>query len=37
MVLAPITETMLWTKRNDDDPGHRWLRHSFADLAASFA
>ena len=35
MALPPITETMVWTKRNDDDPGHRWLRAEFEALAGS--
>jgi DNA-binding transcriptional LysR family regulator len=34
--LRPITETMVWMLRNDDEPGHRWLRTAFSDLADSF-
>lgn len=26
MPLKPLNESMLWTMRLDDDPGHRWLR-----------
>jgi DNA-binding transcriptional LysR family regulator len=33
MAMPPLTETLVWTKRSDDDPGHRWLRQSFAELA----
>jgi DNA-binding transcriptional LysR family regulator len=35
--LQPITEIMAWTSRTDGDPGHRWLRQSLLDLAASAA
>jgi DNA-binding transcriptional LysR family regulator len=35
MQLPPITETMLWTKRNDDDPGQQWFRRSLAGVAAA--
>jgi len=31
--LTPITEAMVWTSRNDDDPGHAWLRDQLADVA----
>ncbi len=34
--LEPISfdEELLWHERSDDDPGHRWLRGVFADIAA---
>src|SRR5574337_1177870 len=32
--LQPITQIMAWTKRTDEDPGHRWLRQQLTDLAA---
>ena len=31
--LSAITEVMIWTQRNTDDPGHRWLRQRLATLA----
>ena len=33
--LKPITETMFWHPRSEDDPAHRWLREELAELAAS--
>lgn len=35
--LEPISfdEELLWHERADDDPGHRWLRGVFAEVAAS--
>jgi DNA-binding transcriptional LysR family regulator len=35
--LAPMTEKLLWTERNEDDLGHRWLRQFMLDLARDFA
>ena len=32
--LSMITEAMIWTQRNTDDPGHRWLRQRLAALAS---
>jgi DNA-binding transcriptional LysR family regulator len=32
--LAPITETMYWSARTDEDPAHRWLRARIARTAA---
>lgn len=31
--LSQITEVMIWTQRNSDDPGHRWLRERLIRLA----
>lgn len=31
--LDPVTQIMLWTARNSDDPGHRWLRQRLHRLA----
>lgn len=31
--LAPITEVMIWSQRNSDDPGHSWLRQRLTELA----
>jgi DNA-binding transcriptional LysR family regulator len=31
--LAPITEIMIWSQRNTDDPGHCWLRRRLKALA----
>jgi hypothetical protein len=28
-------EELLWHERNEDDPGHRWMRGVFAEVAAS--
>jgi DNA-binding transcriptional LysR family regulator len=33
--LKPITETMFWHPRSEDDPAHRWLREEIAAMAAS--
>ena len=32
--LQPITQTMAWTKRTQQDSGHRWLRQCLLDLAS---
>lgn len=32
--LQPITEIMAWTRRTDEDPGHRWFRRRLLDLAS---
>jgi DNA-binding transcriptional LysR family regulator len=37
MPLPPVTETMHWTERHDDDPGHRWLRDRLREVAGAFA
>lgn len=31
--LRPLTETMIWSPRQTDDPGHRWLREQIAEQA----
>jgi DNA-binding transcriptional LysR family regulator len=31
--LTPITETMYWSARTDQDPAHRWLRSRIAETA----
>lgn len=31
--LSGVTEVMIWTQRNSDDPGHRWLRERLQRLA----
>jgi DNA-binding transcriptional LysR family regulator len=33
--LRPVTESMYWHPRYDDDPAHRWLRERIAALAAT--
>ena len=33
MPLQPLTETMVWTRRFDDDPAHIWLRRQLQCLA----
>jgi DNA-binding transcriptional LysR family regulator len=33
MSLGPLTESMLWTSRVDDDPAHKWLRRCLHALA----
>ncbi|WP_411733426.1 LysR family transcriptional regulator [Paeniglutamicibacter sp.] len=30
--LEPVRETMVWTARNETDPGHRWLRETLVHL-----
>jgi DNA-binding transcriptional LysR family regulator len=37
MPLPPVTETMIWTERHDDDPGHRWIRGRLREVAEAFA
>ena len=31
--IGGVTEAMIWTQRNTDDPGHRWLRERLQRLA----
>lgn len=31
--MSGITELMLWTARNDEDPAHKWLRSRISELA----
>lgn len=31
--IGGVTEVMIWTQRNTDDPGHRWLRERLQRLA----
>ena len=33
--LSGFTISQLWHARNDDDPGHRWLRELVASIAAA--
>lgn len=33
MELQPLTEIMVWSHRNTDDPVHRWLRQQLLDPA----
>lgn len=33
--LRPITETMFWHSRTDDEPAHRWLRDHIAAVAST--
>ncbi|CRK49783.1 Nodulation protein D 1 [Rhodococcus sp. RD6.2] len=33
MTFAPLTETMFWSARHDDNPSHRWLRQRMRDAA----
>lgn len=33
MPLRPVVHTMIWTARNTDDLGHRWLRQRMSELA----
>jgi hypothetical protein len=33
MPLGTYTDTMVWTKRLDDDPAHQWLRGRLHQLA----
>lgn len=35
VTIGSITEIMIWTPRNDDDPGHRWLRQRLHRLAVT--
>jgi DNA-binding transcriptional LysR family regulator len=35
MTLKPITETMFWHPRSEDDPAHRWLREELAAMVAN--
>jgi DNA-binding transcriptional LysR family regulator len=32
--LRPITEVMIWTRRTDLDPAHRWLRRRLSEHAS---
>jgi hypothetical protein len=34
MQLQPISETMVWLRRLDNDPGHVWLREALRSHAA---
>ncbi|MEU0312116.1 LysR family transcriptional regulator [Nocardioides sp. NPDC006273] len=34
MQLEPVIETMVWSTRNSEDPGHSWLRGQLIDIAA---
>jgi len=34
MQLEPLIETMVWSTRNSEDPGHSWLRRRLSDVAA---
>jgi DNA-binding transcriptional LysR family regulator len=35
--LRPITQVMVWTRRTESDPAHRWLRGRIIDLAREIA
>lgn len=35
--IEPLDETLLWARRNSDDPGHRWLRRQVTELARELA
>lgn len=34
IILPPIRETLIWHKRNDADPAHRWFRSHLHEVAA---
>lgn len=37
LTLPPVTETLIWNARFEEDPAHRWMRDRIASVAATVA